>query len=91
MPILTEANQPRKRRASVWALILALLLLPPVGTFGWSCYQPVKFVGGGVWVAFGRYPSDYDPVPELKMVCRGWGAFRLPGWPKGDWYVWGWI
>jgi hypothetical protein len=91
MPLLTEADHPRKRRLLVWALIPAVVVLALVGLFGWSCVQPVRFGQRRRWVAFGRttyrLSNDWQSVPG-----DGWWFFKLPGGRRAGWYgvEWQW-
>jgi hypothetical protein len=100
MPLLTEADPPRKRCAPVWALILAVVVLVPVVVIGWSCFQPIFLVFGKRKVAFGRttFPpaieSGYRRTTYFFQVTPGYGYWgvRLPGGPNIGWYggTWAW-
>ena len=57
MPLLCEADLPRKHRAPVALAILAVVVLPLVGVFGWSWFQPVALRIGGNEVVFGYGPQ----------------------------------
>jgi hypothetical protein len=59
MPILAATDLPKKRRAPVRALILAVVVLPLVGLFGWGWYQPVWVVYHWRGVAFGRTTETF--------------------------------
>jgi hypothetical protein len=86
MPILTEAAPPRKRRAPVWLLILAVVVLPPVGLFGWSCYRTVHLKHAHRWIAFGRTKKG----PANRNSGPGWTTvnLKLPGGRFTGWYGW---
>ena len=92
VPILTETNHPRKRRAPVWLLILALVVLPLVGRFGWSSYRPIvlRGTGGTDWYFFLGNAGEGDkflPTPRTvgpKFISL---SFKLPGRRKTNWYA----
>jgi hypothetical protein len=97
MPILIETTHPRKRRAPVWLLILAVVVLPLVGVFAWSCVQPVVLFDGTRGVAFWHLteaqlsgfmhrPSNYS---FFRGPNRGMNIFKLPGHETG-YYLAGW-
>ena len=61
MPLRTEADPPRQRRAPVALLILVVAVLLVVGAFGWSWFQPVALRIGGRELEFG-YGSRTQPI-----------------------------
>jgi hypothetical protein len=82
----------------VWTLILALVVVPQVGVFAWSCYQPIEI--GVRWrcVAFGRAPGDAESAsdPNKHFISgRGsesaWWGVKLPGGQSTGWYCAGWV
>jgi hypothetical protein len=93
MPILAATDQPQKRRKPVWALVLALLLLPPVGLSAWSWVTPVDFTTG--WLVnprnltlgrprgatFGRQPADRQAPAFL---WEGGPTFWCASWLLPD-------
>jgi hypothetical protein len=92
MPIL-PATQPReKRRTPVWMLILAVVGLPPVGLFAWSCYRVVGLELAGHGVGFGH---TYEAPPGGKnwgtQRNNSWVAVKLPGGSRTGWYAAGWF
>lgn len=97
MPLLPEADPPSKRRAPVWLLILAVVVLPLVGVFGWSWFQPVTITQGKRGVAFGRTTYPYHRMAGRRgpgftwdgSSRVGWMAVKLPGSETG-WYAVGW-
>lgn len=87
MPLLTATDPPRQRRVPVWMLILALVVLPLVGLFAWSCYQPVRLVVNSRGIAFGRFSEDDLRQEPTGIPGYGWSAFKLPGGRKTGSYV----
>jgi hypothetical protein len=92
MPILTETTHPRKRRTPVWLLILALVVLPLVGLFAWSWYQPVRFLYGLRGVGFGRVtiPIGLNP-PWVLQSDYAWVGIKLPEKRGNEWYAASWV
>src|SRR4051794_37635397 len=66
MPILTEADPPRKRRHR-WRIVLAMVILPLAGVFVWSWFQPVVINFGG-W-------DDTDNKSRMS-IGFGYHSFR---------------
>lgn len=58
MPFLTESESPRKRRVPAWMLILAVMVSPLLGLFGWSCYRPVFLDVQGKGITVGYYRNE---------------------------------
>ena len=56
MSLLTEADLPRKHRAPVALAILFVVVLPLLGLFAWSWFQPVALHIGGQGLVFGYGP-----------------------------------
>jgi hypothetical protein len=93
MPLLTEADSPRKRRTPVWVLILAAVVLLAAAVFGWSWFQPVKlYFGEWGWVAFGYNRGNY--WPPRRLIIGGTPPvlihYKLPGGRRDLAYVVGW-
>lgn len=93
MPILTESDQPRKRRASVWLCFLAVVVLLLGGAFVWSWFYPVRLAYGTRWVVFGRTTynrlSDGWESGPGNVLC----SFKIPGGQNAGWYgvEWQWL
>jgi hypothetical protein len=85
MPILTTADPPRKRHAPMWVLILAVVALPLVGVFAWSCVQPVVLDAGTKGLAFGRNP--YFGAGGFRLPGYWFWGVKLPGGPTTGYYV----
>ncbi len=85
MPILTATDPPRKRRVPVWAPILAVVLLPLFGVFGWSCYQSVNFLVDGQTISFGRTTQPMGVGYWQMGPDQGWDL-KLPGGRATGWY-----
>jgi hypothetical protein len=75
----------------VWALVLALVGLPLVGLFAWSCYQPVWIVNDNRGVGFGYTTHPFWSRSTTYWPHYGWGFIKLPGGRKTGWYVAGWL
>jgi hypothetical protein len=80
MPLLTETAHPRKRRAPVWLLFLAVWVLLPVAIFTWSCLEPITFEVGGTGYGFGfgeragqRIRDQYDAADREQWPLAGGG------------------
>lgn len=95
MPLLTEANLPRKHRPPVWGLVSAFAVLLLVALFGWSFHQPVELAVNLAYelrgIGFGRVtqdPTDFAPSTS----SGGLWSIKLPGGPKTGWYgiAWNW-
>lgn len=83
MPILTQPASRSQRRLPVWALLLALVVLPLVGVFGWSCYQPVGLTLGMHEVGFGYGRKAY--ASSLFKYGLMFSGSDSETWPKdGD-------
>jgi hypothetical protein len=91
MPILTETTHLRKRHAPVWLLILAVVVLPLVGLFAWSFYQPVILSYQMSGIAFGRISKEALRPPRSLKPNYFWVDFKLPGGKETGWYAAGWI
>jgi hypothetical protein len=97
MPLLTEATHPRKRRAPVWLLVLAVVVLPLVGLFGWSWSQLIDLGPPDLGVAFGCLNEETTRAAGASGanyawegdLIHGFWTFRLPGKEAG-WYYVGW-
>jgi hypothetical protein len=76
----------------VWLLILAVVVLPLVGLFAWSCYHPVRLLYGPHWVGFGRITIPFDPHPPwVFQPDYAWVGFKLPGKRGREWYAASWV
>ena len=82
MPLLAEADPPRKRRPPVALVIFAVVVVPLVGLIGWSCYRPIELHQSNHCVAFGygyweRSPHLIDPKNPVASLmgpavpCQG--------------------
>ena len=67
-----DRSHPRKRRAPVWLLILAVVVLPLVGLFGWSFHQRVTVEGSWGQIRFERSPYDVALVDGTYDTGGGW-------------------
>ena len=92
MPLLTKADPPRKRRAPLWALALAAIVLLPLGLFAWSWHQPVELAASGHQLNFGygKYAETVIAVDPGKgtppVFVKG---LRVPGFLGGGaYFVW---
>jgi hypothetical protein len=92
MPLVPEAIPLQKRRAPLWLLILVLVVLPPVGLFGWSFHRPV-LIRGGCWrnAGFGRIYSDPGGASWTNTLYFGGGYLKILGGRQTGWYVWYWF
>jgi len=91
MPILTKTTHPRQRHTPWWPLLLAVVVLVPVGVFGWSCYQPITLVWAEHEVGFGygnaagqafiasTQRAPRHPAGYIPMGVRQWVAPRGSG------------
>jgi hypothetical protein len=91
MPILTETTHPRRRRLPVWALILAVVVLPLLGVFGWSLHRPVLIDDGLRQAAFGRFNIEPRGNSQPNTLHFGGGCLKMPGGRQTGWYVWYWF
>lgn len=99
MPLLTEADPPRKRRVPVALLILAIMVLLPVGVFGWSCHRPVSVVVGSRGIGMGRIAGEGfvrswqqgGGTVWYNEPDNGFWAVKLPGGQRTGWYIVLWI
>jgi hypothetical protein len=91
MPLMTEADPPRKCRAPVWALVLAVVVLPLAGLFGWSCSKPVILGTQTPSVQFGYhgYRNPREPRAGHDFLITGEGGLILVPLPNG-YYVATW-
>jgi hypothetical protein len=86
VPIVSEANQ-RERHSPVVALLLALVVLPPLGVFAWSCYEPVVLMLPGRWLWFG-HTSEEHQSGNWRIGHGGMDVWiKLPGTPKTEWFA----
>jgi hypothetical protein len=80
-------------------ILLAVLILPLVGIFAWSFYQPVLLGRQGQGVSFGRTTNDLrrhatSSRPGFISNVQanfGWWAVKLPGGRKSGWYGVVWV
>src|SRR5688500_13661686 len=89
MPLLPCGASTPTHRLPVWTLILAVVTVPLMGVFTWSCYQPIEI--GVRWrcVSFGRVPDDAEATSDPRKLfisasrsdCAWWGV-KLPGGRK---------
>ena len=96
MPLLTEADPPRKRRALVWVIILAAVLVLPLGLFAGSCVLPIEFGNADRGLAFGRVimPATSQRFGMHTGYSNRSGVIgvKLPGDVNTGWYLvsWAW-
>jgi hypothetical protein len=97
MPLITEADPPRKRRPPVSAMILVIVVLLLAGVFGWSWYQPVilEYRCHGVGFGFGRaagfeYLTGFERCTSgsLKELPDVWPVQLPPFTPSSVYLVW---
>lgn len=77
MPVLSDTEPTRKRRTSVWWLVLTVVTLPLVGVFAWSCFQPVLIPFGG-WE-----DSNNEPRMNIGFGYHSFRSFPLRGSERG--------
>ena len=91
MPLLSETDPRRRRRLPVWAVILAVGVLPLVGLFAWGWYWPMEVrVAERKGVAFGRFNPDFKTMPWVMKPNFVRVSCKLPGGRKTGWYLAAW-
>jgi hypothetical protein len=90
MPLLTEADPPKKRRSPVWALFLLAWVLLPVVAFAWSFVQPVRIGTQHRRITFGISNFDYSTMDQIVSPTFGLLHIKLPGGPATGEYVFSW-
>ena len=96
MPIYADIDRSPKRRATVWAVTLALaVVLLPVGAFGWSWDHPVavQFGGRGVGFGYGYRAMEAEAFPEsntpgVEAIHHLWLLKPPPGLGEDYYRVW---